>query len=164
MGAFLRRITAIGALWALCELLLPEEGLRRPARVTVGLMASALMLTALGGLAGGAWGLPTDAALLAAAESRAAAVEAGATEKSYREAYLRSQANQLEAYCVRAAKNAGYDARAAVRLTPDGALAGVWLSLASAPGAFVDADTLAARLADALEIDRSLVVVEAGGA
>ena len=57
------------------------------------------------------------------------------TVSSYARAALSAAANQAEGYCVRLARRAGYEARAAVYLTMEGAVDHIdlWLTPGEAP-------------------------------
>lgn len=124
MGSFLRNIVALAAIWALCELLLPEGSIQKSVRLTMSLLVMTVlvgsMADALSGLTGGTAYDLTDALGGVAYESAQQADTARETEYTY--AYLRSLANQAEDTCVRMAKGAGYQAQTRVYLQANGAL------------------------------------------
>lgn len=124
MGSFLRNIVALAAIWALCELLLPEGGIQKSVRLVMSLLVMTVlvgsMADALSGLTGRTASHLTDALGSVAYESAQQAAANRDTEYTY--AYLRSLANQAEDACVRMAKGAGYNARARVYLQESGAL------------------------------------------
>ncbi|MDD3412127.1 MAG: hypothetical protein PHY12_15085 [Eubacteriales bacterium] len=148
MGAFLRQIAALGVLTTLCELLLPEGTARRASRMMAGLLTMTVLLGALGMLRPDG-GETVESALK---------LSEGISEAMYREAALRSLANQAAALCERMARGAGYEGGAMVYLHPSGALSRVELALTD-EGALISRDELAARIADALNVDGSLVRV-----
>ncbi len=124
MGIFLRQIVALAALWALCELLLPEGTLARMVRLVVSLLVMAVLLTslvdALSGAAKG--GLPSAKEAFGNVVFESAGVSQESAQDSYIRAVLRSQANQAEDICARMARKAGYEAVVAVYLRESGAL------------------------------------------
>ncbi len=123
MAGFLRNIVALSGIWALCELLLPEGGVQKMARLFISLLVMTVLVASLADALSelGGKSLPSLAGALGdvARESASAPL---AAEAGYTQAYLRSQANQAEDACVRIAKNAGYVARAKVYLQAGGAL------------------------------------------
>ena len=106
MDAFVRQLAVLSVLWSLSELLLPEGRLQKMARMTVSVLVMAALVSGLGSL----MDIQLESALPAAAD-------ASAGGDSYARAALSAAANQAEGYCVRLARRAGYEARAAVYLT-----------------------------------------------
>ncbi len=139
MGGFLRQVISLSGLWALAELLLPEGSLHKAARLCMSLITMAVLLVSMVDLVSG-WlntSLPEDAmeGLGALAQQSAEAAPAAATGAGYVEAYLTAQANQAENLCLRMARQAGYQARAAVYLRQDGGLERMQVQLLGpAPG------------------------------
>lgn len=152
MNGFVRQVAALSALWALCELLLPDGRQQRLLRMTVSLMVMLSLLSALGGLTGEAtavWSaqpqtmLPTD-------------------PTSHARAALSAAANELSAYCQRLAERAGYEAVAEVSLTLDGALDAVVLRLTpQAQHPLLDEESLLRTVAQALGAEPQQIRLEA---
>lgn len=137
MDAFVRRLAVLSVLWALAELLLPEGGQQRLARMTVSALVMAALLSALGGLGD----------LRIEAGQPAMAQAAAPTEEGYLRAALSAAANQLETYCAGFARRAGYPAQAAVWLTHEGAVDRVELRLKPAEAPLLSPQELAQALA-----------------
>ena len=113
MNAFIRQMAVLSVLWAFCEMLLPEGRQRRAVRLTVSLMMAASLLSSLSAL------LPTAAE--PSRETFAFFQQGGGNEPARRLA-LQSAAREAEAFLVRLAGRAGYDAQGKVWLNMDGAL------------------------------------------
>lgn len=146
MDAFVRQLAVLSVLWSLSELLLPEGRLQKMARMTVSVLVMAALISGLGSL----MDIQVESALPAAADAAAAG-------ESYVRAALSAAANQAEAYCVRIARRAGYEARAAVFLTVEGAVDHIdlWLTPGEAP--LLDAETVARTIAEGLAVPRERV-------
>ena len=141
MDAFVRQLAVLSVLWSLSELLLPEGRLQKMARMTVSVLVMAALVSGLGSL----MDIQLESALPAAAD-------ASAGGDSYARAALSAEANQAEGYCVRLARRAGYEARAAVYLTMEGAVDHIdlWLMPGEAP--LLDAEEIARTIADELAV------------
>ena len=154
MDGFLRRLAALGVLTTLCELLLPEGGTRRIARMTVGLLTTAMLL--------GAFLSVRQAVLGGDARQPESAVIASIDEvvalddQRYRDAALLARANQASGVCRKLIEAAGYCGDAVVTVDSDGAILGVELH-AQADMPLVSADELSARIADAFALERAQV-------
>ncbi len=148
MGAFLRQLAALGAWMALSDLLLPEGGAKRAARLVIGLMAITLPLAALGALR---W--PESEPAFAITAESAAEPDGG----GYRRIALKALANQAARLCERMARKAGYGAAAAVYLRTDGAAERAEVTLTGGADALVSPEALAASIAEALALDASRV-------
>lgn len=146
MDAFVRQLAVLSVLWSLSELLLPEGRLKKMARMTVSVLVMAALVSGLGSL----MDIQVESALPAAAD----AVAGG---ESYTRAALSAAANQAEAYCVYLARRAGYEARAAVYLTLEGAVDHIDLSLAAGEAPLLDEEELARTIAGQLAISPELV-------
>lgn len=118
MNAFVRQLAALAALWALCELLLPRR--QQMVRLAASLMVMAALVVSLGNLPGRAQSMEWP--VFAAARSDEAIT-------GYQRIALTSQANQIEAACLRMARRAGYEAHGAVYLRPDGGVERIELTL-----------------------------------
>lgn len=112
MKELIRQTAVLSTLWALCELILPQGGSQRLVRLTAGI----LMLTALLGTAGRAF----DQA--ASLETALTISMQRASSEVYQRTALMAMANQLQGYCERMARRAGYAAQAEAALCMDGSL------------------------------------------
>jgi len=112
LNAFVRQLAALAALWALCELLLPQRQ-QQMVRLAVSLMVMAALVVSLGRFLGSVpqteWPVFSP-------------VQPVETITGYQRIALTSLANQVEQLCLRTAHRAGYEARAAVYLRQDGSL------------------------------------------
>ena len=72
-------------------------------------------------------------------------------------AAVSAAANQAETYCVQLARRAGYEARAAVYLTLEGAVDHIDLSLAAGKAPLLDEEEVARTIAGQLAIPPELV-------
>ena len=142
MDAFVRQLTVLSVLWSLSELLLPEGRLQKMARMTVSVLVMAALISGLGNL----MNLQVESALPAVSDAAAVG-----------ESYVRAAANQAETYCVQLARRAGYEARAAVYLTLEGAVDHIDLSLAAGEAPLLDEEELARTIAGQLAISPELV-------
>lgn len=124
MDSFLRQVVALSALWALCELLLPEGGVTRAVRLVVSLLVMTVLLTSLADalLQWTGTGASSVTATIGNVAFESTAETEVSARRGYTHAFLRSQANQAEDVCVRMANRAGYRASAAVYLQESGAL------------------------------------------
>lgn len=149
MDAFVRQLAVLSVLWSLSELLLPEGRLQKMARMTVSVLVMAALISGLGNL----MNLQVESALPAVSD-------AAAVGESYVRAALSAAANQAEAYCVYLARRAGYEARAAVYLTLEGAVDHIdlWLTAVEAP--LIDAEAVARTVAEELAVPRERVRLE----
>lgn len=149
MDAFVRQLAVLSVLWSLSELLLPEGRLQKMARMTVSVLVMAALVSGLGSL----MDIQLESALPAAAD-------ASARGDSYARAALSAAANQAEGYCVRLARRAGYEARAAVYLTMEGAVDHIdlWLTPGEAP--LLDAEEVARTIADELAVPVERVLLK----
>lgn len=118
MNGFVRQLATLAALWALCELLLPRR--REMVQLAASLMVMAALVMSLGEFLG--YVRQSDWPVFSAAQPAQRVT-------GYQRIALTSLANQLEQLCLRMARQAGYDAKAAVYLRPDGALEKVELYL-----------------------------------
>lgn len=142
MNGFVRRLTVLAALWALCELLLPRGRQQQMVRMAVSLMVMIALVTSLGRLLGSA--RPTEWPVLSV-------VQPAGGGDGYQRIALRSMANQAEQLCLRIAGRAGYQARAAVYLRTDASLERVELLLGRTDQPPVmDEDAVAAAIAQLL--------------
>ena len=149
MDAFVRQLAVLSVLWSLSELLLPEGRLQKMARMTVSVLVMAALVSGLGSL----MDIQLESALPAAAD-------ASAGGDSYARAALSAAVNQAEGYCVRLARRAGYEARAAVYLTMEGAVDHIdlWLMPGEAP--LLDAEEVARTIADELAVPVERVLLK----
>ena len=154
MDGFLRRLAALGVLTTLCELLLPEGGTRRVARLTVGLLTTAMLLGAFlsvrSAVLGGGAASP-EAAVVASAEAFVRA-----DGERYRDAALQARANQASDACGRLLAAAGYRGDAVVTVDADGAIVSVELR-AEAEAPLLSPDELSQRVAEAFALERAQV-------
>ncbi len=143
MNTFIRQLTALAALWALCELLVPL-GRQPMVRLTVHLMVMAALLLSLGQLVGSVGQMEWP---VFAAEGSASAAT------GYRQLALTGFANQMEQVCRQTAARAGYDVQAAVYLRNSGQVERVELYLArrSSPPVMEEA-AVAQAIAQLLEV------------
>jgi len=140
MNTLVRQVAVLSVLWALCELLLPDGRYQRMVRLTASLLVMAALLSTVGD-----WlGLQQNARPAAAAQLQQT------SEKEYLRTALAAAANQLESWCVKMAKRAGYQAQACVWLQMDGGLDHIELVLENAGGAFLSPGELRAAMAEAL--------------
>ena len=149
MDAFVRQLAVLSVLGSLSELLLPEGRLQKMARMTVSVLVMAALVSGLGSL----MDIQLESALPAAAD-------ASAGGDSYARAARSAAANQAEGYCVRLARRAGYEARAAVYLTMEGAVDHIdlWLTPGEAP--LLDAEEVARTIADELAVPVERVLLK----
>lgn len=152
MNAFIRQMAVLSVLWAFCEMLLPEGRQRRAVRLTVSLMMAASLLSSLSAL------LPTAAE--PSRETFAFFQQGGGNEPARRLA-LQSAAREAEAFLVRLAGRAGYDAQGKVWLDMDGALcqAEVTLSPREGQSLLLTADQLRQKIAQTLQVEQSRITV-----
>ena len=154
MNEFLRKLAALGVLTSLCELLAPEGGMRRIARLTIGLMTTALLLSALlslkQGLMGGA-SPSVETAMFTSFEAASAQ-----DEERYRQVSLQARANQVKVVCEQLLRAAGYQGTATVLVAQDGGISSIQLD-ATAEAPLVSADELSARIADTFALGRQQV-------
>lgn len=146
MDAFVRQLAVLSVLWSLSELLLPEGRLQKMARMTVSVLVMAALVSGLGSL----MDIQVESALPAAADAAAAG-------ESYARAALSAAANQAETYCVQLARRAGYEARAAVYLTLEGAVDHIDLSLAAGETPLLSEEEVARTIAGQLAIPPEMV-------
>ncbi|MEA5014119.1 MAG: stage III sporulation protein AF [Candidatus Limiplasma sp.] len=169
MGAFLRQMVAMAALWTLEELLLPEGNLQKAARVVVSLLVMTVLLSSMVDLLR-SWDGQNAAQwtqeLGAIAWESSQGVGEEQAQAGYARYYLQSQANQAQALCLRMAQKAGYRADAAVYLQQDGALERIQLRLEE-PGEgegppLIPAQELRRAIAAAFEAEEARVQVVMG--
>lgn len=143
MGAFVRQLAVLSVLWSLCELLLPDGKQQKLVRMAVSLLVMAALIGGVEKM------LHAQAPHMPAFADKAWVVQ----EQSYADAALRAAANSMENLCVHTARRAGYDARAAVYLTREGAVERIELRLSprEAPP-LMDAQALCAALARQLNV------------
>lgn len=153
MEAFVRQLAALSVLWSLSELLLPEGRQQKMARMTISALIMAALISGLGSL----MDVRVEGTLPAAALG-------AVSEKSYARTALRAAANQAESLCVRLARRAGYEARAAVYLTREGAVDHVDLALEAGEAPLLDAQALAAAIAGQLSVPPERVRLSESGA
>lgn len=146
MDAFVRQLAVLSALWSLSELLLPEGRLQKMARMTVSVLVMAALVSGLGSL----MDIQVESALPVVSD-------AAAVGESYARAAVSAAANQAETYCVQLARRAGYEARAAVYLTLEGAVDHIDLSLTPGEAPLLDAETVARTIAEGLAVPRERV-------
>ena len=150
MNAFVRRLSALSVLWALCELLLPDGRQLKLARLAVSALVMASLVSGLGGLLGSrvelAWSEPAMA-------------QSQPDEGAYARAALTSMANQAQGLCERVANRAGYDAAAAVYLRQDGSLSHAELRLSPREGSppLMTQAEVASRLAALFNADQDAI-------
>lgn len=149
MNALIRQIAVLSVLWAVCELILPDGRYQRMVRM----IASLLVMAALTATAGEwfEW-KATDQPVVTALVQQSA-------EESYRRSALTSVANQLENWCEQLAGKAGYEARAVVYLTMDGALDHVQMKLKADHAALIPESELKQLLAQQLEVQQSCILL-----
>ncbi len=149
MDAFVRQLAVLSVLWSLSELLLPEGRLQKMARMTVSVLVMAALISGLGNL----MNIQVESALPVVSD-------AAAVGESYARAAVSAAANQAEGYCVRLARRAGYEARAAVYLTMEGAVDHIdlWLMPGEAP--LLDAEEVARTIADELAVPVERVLLK----
>jgi hypothetical protein len=149
MNAFVRRLSAIAMVWAVCEMLLPDGKQQQMVRMTAGLLVLTSLLSAFG-----QWlGEPADVPAWNHEVTQAA-------ETNYRRTVLSAWANQLAAYCERCAEAAGYGAQAQVWLQEDGALECISLRLQEKQKPLISHRELAKRIAQLLQVDQQQIVLE----
>ncbi len=146
MNGFVRRMAVLSVLWALCELLLPDGKQQPMARMTVSVLVMSALLSSLGQL------LNERVETAAFTHSIIQPAQSG-----YHQMALRASANQVESYCVRQARKAGYDAQAAVWIRMDGTLEKIRLTLGGQATALLPPEELAGHLADQLAIDEEII-------
>ena len=146
MDAFVRQLAVLSVLWSLSELLLPEGRLQKMARMTVSVLVMAALVSGLGSL----MDIQVESALPVVSD-------APAVGESYARAAVSAAANQAETYCVQLARRAGYEARAAVYLTLEGAVDHIDLSLTPGEAPLLDAETVARTIAEGLAVPRERV-------
>lgn len=149
MNGFVRRMAVLSVLWSTCELLLPEGRNQQMARMTVGVLIMTSLLSGLNEWAGQTVRLPAWSEQVMAAG-----------EESYQRTALAAYANQIENYCVRQAKKAGYTASAAVWLMNDGTLERIEMKVTADGAALLSAEELASHLALQLETDEEHIRLE----
>ena len=152
LNAFIRRMAVLSVLWAFCEMLLPEGRQRRAVRLTVSLMMAAALLSSVTAL------LPASAervqesfALFRQAEGSAAADRLA----------LQAAAREAEAFLVRLAEKAGYDAQGSVWLCTNGALyqAEVRVSPNKGQTLLLSTGQLRQKIAQALQVEEDRITV-----
>mgnify|MGYP001636514439 FL=1 len=146
MDAFVRQLAVLSVLWSLSELLLPEGRLQKMARMTVSVLVMAALISGLGNL----MNIQVESALPVVSD-------AAAVGESYARAAVSAAANQAETYCVQLARRAGYEARAAVYLTLEGAVDHIDLSLAAGETPLLSEEEVARTIAGQLAIPPEMV-------
>ena len=154
MNEFLRKLAALGVLTSLCELLAPDGGMRRIARLTIGLLTTALLLSALLSLKQGLLGNSAPSVETAMFSSFEAA--SAQEEERYRSLALQSRANQVKAVCEQMLKTAGYLGTATVLVTQDGVISSIQLDM-TADAPLVSVEELSSRVADTFALRREQV-------
>lgn len=172
MGAFLRQMVAMAALWTIEELLLPEGNLQKAARLAVSLLVMTVLLVSMVDLLRGwaGWGMADwNGNLGAIAWESSQGVQAGQAPTAYERLYLQSQANQAEALCLRLAEKAGYQAEAAVYLLASGGLDRIRMRLKPAGNGekppFISMEEIRRVIATAFQVEEekiTLIVGEGG--
>lgn len=161
MGAFVRQIVALSALWTLGELLLPEGGMQRAARLVISLMTMAVLLTTLGGMLGSLENIQVSETLAQIVPAQEGSVT---QEENYAQIALRSYANQAEDACVRMGRKAGYEVRAAVYLRRDGSAERLELNCAAAQEKpLLTPDELRESIAQAFAVDPERITLTMDG-
>lgn len=113
MNGFVRQLTVLAGLWALCGLLLPEGRQQQMVHLAVSLMVMAALVGSLQTLLGG----------VQSAEWPVLALEMKTQPVTgYDRIALAGVAAQAEGLCMRTARKAGYEAAAEVRMNDDGSL------------------------------------------
>lgn len=153
MSVFVRQISVLSVLWAMCELLLPEGRQQRMVRMTASLLVMAALLSTVGSWLGNA--RSAQPAMTQTVQQTA--------EDTYRRTALVAFANQLESYCVRVARRAGYQAGAEVYLTLDGELDHVKLTLNQPEAALISSSRLAQTLSQQLGVDEQRIWLSVEG-
>lgn len=149
MEALIRQLAVLAAMWALCELLLPDGRQQRMVRMAVSLMVTAALVTTLGQVLGNVPGAPMPVL---------SAQTASGKPSGYDRIALVSLANQVESYCVRLAKRAGYQAEVAVYLHGDGSVERIELQLAASAAPLMEKETLLQTMADQLSLNPDKLV------
>ncbi len=149
MDALIRQLAVLAAVWALCELLLPDGRQQRMVRMAVSLMVTAAFVTTLGRVLRDVPATPQTAPAMQTAASG---------PSGYERIALVSLANQVESYCVRMARRAGYQADASVYLYTDGAVQRIelWLARGGEPP-LMDEAALSETIAHQLSLDSQQV-------
>ncbi len=142
MNALIRQIAVLSALWAMCELLLPDGKHQPVVRMTASLLIMAALLSTVGGWLGS--DPPAQTSFVWRVQQ--------ASEDTYRRTALAAMANQMESYCTHLLERAGYQGSAAVYLTVDGAVEYIDLRLRPS-AALVEPAELAQRLAEQLQLE-----------
>lgn len=149
MEALIRQLAVLAAMWALCELLLPDGRQQRMVRMAVSLMVTAALVTTLGQVLGN---VPCAPMPVLSAQT------ASGKPSGYDRIALVSLANQVESYCVRLAKRAGYQAEVAVYLHGDGSVERIELQLAASTAPLMEKETLLQTMADQLSLNPDKLV------
>ena len=149
MNAFVRRLSIIAIVWALCEMLLPDGKQQQMVRMTAGVLVMTSLLGTVGQLLGEATSIPTWSSQITQA-----------AQTNYQRTVLSAYANQLAAYCERRADDAGYAAQAQVWLRENGALESVTLRLQEMQKPLISPQELAMRIAQLLQVDQQRIVLE----
>lgn len=153
MNAFVRQITVLSVLWAVCELLLPDGKHQQMVRMTASLLVMMALLTTASQWLGGE----------RSAQPAMTGIVHQVSEDTYQRTALTALANQLENYCVRMAQRAGYQANAAVYLTMEGTLDHIQLAVTDAPGVLVSSSKLRQMLAQQLGVEEDRIWLSVEG-
>lgn len=149
MNGFVRQLAALAALWALCELLQCNHRQQQMVRLAVSLMIMVALIASLGKLLGTV--KQTEWPVFSPSEQ-------AQTTSGYQRIALTSLANQVEQYCLRTARKAGYEAQCAVFLHMDGSVKEIQLHLSPENTPPVMAETtLVAALARQLSIPQETI-------
>ena len=148
MNQTVRRVAALSVLWAMCELLIPNEKYRQAVRMTAGLLVISVLLSSAGNLLG-------SETLAQPAVARSETV----AQQTYLRVALTSAANQLRSYCEHVAQRAGYQADACVFLAMDGAVERIEITLRKDGNTLLSPDELCQTLAQQMEIDAQRILL-----
>ena len=144
LNGFVRQLATLAVLWALCELLKCNQRQQQMVRLAVSLMVMVALIASLGKVLGTV--KQTEWPVFSPAEE----VQ---TARGYQRIALTSLANQVEQYCLRMARNAGYEAQCAVFLQRDGSVKEIRLHLSPEEAPPVMEETmLVAALAQQLSV------------
>ncbi len=152
MNQTVRQVAALSVLWAMCELLIPNEKYRQAVRLTAGLLVMSVLLSSAGKFLG-------SETIAQPAVARSETV----TQRAYLCTALSAAANQVSSYCEHMAQRAGYQAETCVFLAMDGAVERIEITLRKDGNALLSPEELCHTLAKQMDIDAQRILLTTEG-
>lgn len=151
MNGFVVRLVVLSAMWAVCEMLLPDGKTRQAVRFVVSLLVMLSLLAFM-----------SEAMNVEAVPAASDAIFAKGQDSCAEEIFLRSRANQIRDYVAALCHRAGYEAEVTVYLTRDGAPERIELTLWTRDGQqpLMNGAELGQSIRTALQVEESVLTME----